>query len=130
MSIFKKKPKLSEEEMKWNLIWDMWTEGAAVSPYAELMSYESEVNNGGHDQYFLNTGNTGDLQKELSILYGILPANLKDNLQKAHDAYLVLEENEDDEESEALLETCDDVFYENEQLVIDILKAYADTLPL
>lgn len=39
---------MMESERKWNLMWDMWVAGNAESPYAELMEYESEVNNGGH----------------------------------------------------------------------------------
>ena len=48
---------MSESERKWNLMWDMWADGDAESPYAELMEYESEVNNGGHSQYFFNVSN-------------------------------------------------------------------------
>ena len=63
----KGKAELSDEQKKWNKMWDLWTEGRADFPYKELMSYQSEVNNGGHDQYFFNTENTDDLQKELSV---------------------------------------------------------------
>ena len=59
----KGKAELSDEQKKWNKMWDLWTEGRADSPYKELMSYQSEVNNGGHDQYFFNTENTDDLRK-------------------------------------------------------------------
>ena len=55
---------VTEEERKCNKIWDLWVEGQADSPYAELMTYQSEINNGGHDQYFNNVENTGDLQKD------------------------------------------------------------------
>ena len=44
---------LTEAEMKVNKMWDLWVEGKADSPAAELMKYQSEINNGGHDQYFL-----------------------------------------------------------------------------
>ena len=40
------------EGQKWDKMLDLWVEGAAESPYAELMTYQAEVNNGGHDQYF------------------------------------------------------------------------------
>lgn len=61
------------------------------SPYAELMTYQSEINNGGHDQYFTNVENTSDLNKEISALEQILSAELKNNLNKAYKAYLILE---------------------------------------
>lgn len=88
----KKKFEITEEQSKLDLLWDLWVEENADSPYAELMTYQSEINNGGHDQYFLNVGNTSDLQKEMSVLESVLPAELKNNLQKAYKAYLMLDE--------------------------------------
>ncbi len=95
MSLFdlfkrKKKVVLSKEELKWNKIWELWTESKVASPYAELMTYQSEINNGGHSQYFTNVQNTGDLPKEMSALEQILSVELKNNLQKAYEAYLIL----------------------------------------
>ena len=129
-SFFKKKEvKLTEEQRKWNKMWELWTEEKADSPYAQLMTYQSEINNGGHDQYFTNVENTADLQNEMSILEKILPVIHKDNLGKAYKAYLVLEERED-ELAEKTLERCDDVFYENEAELNDILEEYAKTIEL
>lgn len=91
----------------------------------ELMTYQSEINNGGHSQYFFNTENTDDLQMNLVNVLSILPKELKDNLENAYKAYMVLEQNEDNEEAEGILEKCDDVFYENEQKIIQILEQYS-----
>ncbi len=55
----KRKSELSREQKKWNKMWDLWAENRADTPYAEVMTYQSEVNNGGHDQYFLNVEQTG-----------------------------------------------------------------------
>ena len=63
----------NDAERKWNLMWDMWVAGEAKSPYAELMEYESEVNNGGHSQYFFNIANCGDLGEEVEKLLRVLP---------------------------------------------------------
>ena len=126
----KKKVELTEEQLKWNKMWELWTEEKVDSPYAELMTYQSEINNGGHDQYFTNVENTGDLQKELSTLETILSAKLKANLKKAYKAYLVLEEKEDDEKAEETLEQCDDVFYENEEEINRLLEEYACKIEL
>ena len=126
----KKEVQLTDEQKKWNKMWELWTEGEADSPYAELMTYQSEVNNGGHDQYFFNVGNTGDLQKEMSALETVLSAKLKNNLQKAYKAYLVLEEKEDDEKAEEIMEQCDDVFYENEEEINHILEEYSAKIEL
>ena len=124
----KSKKELTEKEVRWNKMWDLWVEGEIPSPYNELMSYQSEVNNGGHDQYFLNTGNISDITKEFSALSQILPHKLTENLNEAYRAYLVLEKDEDDEKAEAVLENCDEVFFKNEQEIIDILEKYCETM--
>ena len=116
---------LSIEQKKWNKMWELWADGKVSSPYAQLMAYQSEINNGGHAQYFTNVENVGDLQKDLAELEKILPLNLSENVKKAYESYLILEENEDDEKSEEILEQCDDVFYENEQEINHILEEYS-----
>lgn len=126
----KKKVELTEEQRKWNKMWDLWVEGQADSPFAELMTYQSEINNGGHDQYFTNVENTGDLQKEMIALETVLSSKLKENLKKAYEAYLISEDNEGDEQAEEALEHCDDVFYENEEEINRTLKEYADNVKL
>lgn len=126
----RKKVELTDEQMKWNKMWELWEVGKADSPYAELMTYQSEINNGGHDQYFTNVENTGDLKKEMSVLDALLSSELKENLKKAYDTYLILEENEEDEQAEEVIEQCDDVFYENEEEINHILEEYAAKIEL
>lgn len=128
--IFKKKKiELTEEQLKWNKMWELWTEEKTKSPYTELMTYQSEINNGGHSQYFCNVDNVSDLKKEMSALEEILTPLLRENLQKAYKADLILEEKED-EEAEEILDQCDDVFYENEEQINRILQEYANTLEI
>ena len=126
----KKKVELTEEQLKCNKMWDLWTEEKTKSPYTELMTYQSEINNGGHSQYFCNVDNVSDLKKEMSALEEILTPLLRENLQKAYEAHLILEEKEDDEKAEEILEQCDDVFYENEEQINHILQEYANTLEI
>ncbi len=126
----KKKVELTEEQLKWNKMWELWTEEKVESPYAELMTYQSEINNGGHYQYFSNVENVSDLPKEIFELEKILTPDLKMNLQKAYKAYQVLEENDDDEEAEETLEHCDDVFYDNEEQINLMLQEYANKLEI
>ena len=126
----KKKPELSEEQLKWNKIWDLWAEGKAESPFSELMTYQSEINNGGHDQYFTNLQNTGDLRKEISVLEEVLSPMMLENFKKAYDAYLILEENEDNEEAEETLDECDSVFYKNEGEITRFLEKYSAEIKL
>ena len=90
------------------------------------MKYESEVNNGGHSQYFFNVANCGDLKKEVDAVISMLPEPLKRNLKRGYDAFSS-QENITDDENEELFEECDDVFYEHEQLIIDMIYEAAKT---
>lgn len=131
MSLFRRnKPQLTEEQLKWNAIWELWGAEKAVSPYAEVMTYQSEMNNGGHEQYFEHVISFGNLPYELSVLDQILPVKLRKNLKTAYQAYLKLQQNEDDEKSEDTLERCDDVYFENDEQIDTILKRYADEIIL
>ena len=126
----KKKVELTEEQLKWNKMWELWAEGEAESPYAELMTYQSEINNGGHGQYFCNIENNDDLSKEISALETILSDKLVTNLHKAYKAHLISDENEDDEKAEEVIEQCDDVFFSNEEEINKKLELYANTIQL
>ena len=129
--LFKKKTtKLTEEQEKWNKMWELWAKGQIDSPYAELMTYQSEINNGGHAQYFSNVENTSDLQKAIIALESILSSDLKDNLKKAYEAYLILENDDENEQAEEILEQCDDMFYENEEEINHILEEHAKSIKL
>ena len=129
--LFKRKNRvvLSEEEaLKWNKMWELWVEKRAESPYRELMKYHSEINNGGHCQYFTNVENTSNLPKEMSELEQILPAELWSNVQKAYGAYLMLDEPAESKTADQALDQCDDIFYEKEDEIINLLKSYAAKL--
>ncbi len=121
---------LSEADEKWNRMWDLWADGNIESPYNELMTYQSEVNNGGHHQYFLNTENNGDVRKDIETLCGILPDILKENIQTAFKAYIKLEQDKNIEANEELLEKCDDVFWENEEMINSILESYCKKIEI
>ena len=126
----KKKVELTEEQLKWNKMWELWAAGDVDSPYAELMTYQSEINNGGHGQYFCNVENNDDLSKEISALETILSDKLVANLHNAYKAYLILEENEEDEKAEEIIEQCDDMFFANEEEINKKLESYANTTQL
>ena len=115
---------ISEADEKWNRIWDLWAEGEIESPYNELMTYQSEVNNGGHHQYFLNTENNGDVRKDIDALCTILSSVLTENIQTAFKSYVELEQDKNIEANEEILEKCDDVFYENEEMINGILERF------
>ena len=127
--IFKRKMQLEvpDSEQKWNRMWLLWERGLVKTPYAELLEYESEVNNGGHSQFFFNTANNGSVEEVVGALLGSLPRTLAENLEKAYDAYCS-QEAMCDEETEAVFGDCDDFFYENEQLLLDMLHGYAERM--
>ena len=126
----KKEEELSVEAQKWNKMWDLWVEEEADSPYAELMTYQSEVNNGGHMQFFDNVSNTDDLSKNMEVLYSILEGTLRENIEKAYNAFLAYDENDENDRISEIMDECDDVFYANESEIERILQEYADTIEL
>jgi hypothetical protein len=79
MSIFdifrRKRKELDEDELRWDKMWELWENEEAASPYAEIMTYEAEINNGGHSQYFYNLANSGNLA-EAEELLSLLPEPL------------------------------------------------------
>ena len=125
--LFKKSAPLTPEQ-KLNKLWDMWADGKAPAPYAQLMTYQSEVGNGGHDQYFFNVNESSDVKAEVEALLTILPEPLKDNLQRGYEAYRACPDAEC--ENDEVFSECDDVFYEHESLISALLEAYAETMKL
>lgn len=124
--LFKKtKVELTEEQRRWNKMWDLWTRGNAEPPYAQLMRYYSEVMNGGHGQYFSNIENDGGFEKELPALETVLSEKLVEQLRRAYKAYLAEGGSADE-----ILEQCDDVFYDHEDEISGQLKGYASSMPL
>ncbi len=131
MCIFKKakknieanETKLTEAELKFNKMWDLWAKGEIKSPYADLMTYQSEVNNGGHDQFFLNVASTGHLKAVMKALKRVLPFDIRVPLVEAYNAYKI--NGEDAEENEEFFEHADEVFFEKEEEINKILEDYS-----
>ena len=121
--------KLSIEDLKWNKMWDMWSNGVIESPYAQLMEYLGGVNNGGHYCHFDNVNGNGDLKEYVGALITILPELLKSNVLIAYNTY---SKNPDDlsDEDVKILDNCDSVYYENEELINNILKERASKIEL
>ena len=115
-------------DKQWNKMWDLWSDEQAASPYTELMTYQSEVENGGHEQYFDTVSDVGDVQQEMQVLSGVLPDALVKNLRAAYQAYQRLRENIHDSDAESALQDCDDVFYDDDETINGILEAYAASI--
>lgn len=112
-----------EDAERYNRMWDRWAEGKIGSPFAELMTYQAEVNNGGHSQFFHNVNVRGALKKTVMELNKILPENHKRNLKLAYDTYKRC--GDDYEKSDPILDKCDDFFYENEATINSILESFS-----
>lgn len=112
-------------DKQWNKLWELWSDEQVSSPYAELMTYQNEVENGGHEQYFDTMSDVGDLTQEMQVLSGILPDALVKNLRTAYRAYQRLRENIHDTDATDVLESCDDAFYDDDETINGILEAYA-----
>ena len=118
--VFKKRNTALTTDQKQDKMWDLWAVNKLDLPCAKLMKYESEVNNGGHSQYFFNVANCGDLSVEVEAVLSMLPEPLRENLARGYAAFSEQDDISDDVNDE-LFEECDDVFYEHEQLIIDII---------
>lgn len=124
--IFKRKKPVLTTDQKLDKMWDLWAINKLDLPCAKLMKYESEVNNGGHSQYFFNVANCGNLADDVDAVLSMLPEPLRGNLKRGYDAFTT-QENISDDENDDLFYECDDVFYEHEQLIIDIIYEAAKT---
>ena len=118
--IFKRKKAALTTDQKLDKMWDLWAINKLDLPCAKLMKYESEVNNGGHSQYFYNVANCTDLAVEVEAVLSMLPEPLRENLARGYAAFSAQDDISDDVNDE-LFEECDDVFYKHEQLIIDII---------
>ena len=118
--IFKKKKNAFTTDQKLNKMWELWAEDKLDLPCKKLMTYESEVDNGGHSQYFFNVSNSGNLAEEVTALLSMLPEPLRGNLARGYAAFSEQDDISDDV-NDALFEECDDVFYEHEQRIIDMI---------
>ena len=127
VSVKESETTIPQESKNWDKMWELWENERAESPYQELMTYQAEVNNGGHSQFFLNVDNTGDVDAVVSVLLSVLSGALSRNLEKAYTAYKKYNESNEDKMDD-ILEKCDDVFYENESDVNEILEKYSQTL--
>ena len=73
--IFKRKTKkqnkiveLSQEDLKWNKMWELWVDGEIELPYKELIEYYTGINNGGHHCHLDNVYNNSDLKEYVEQL--------------------------------------------------------------
>lgn len=118
-----KKRDLTKEELLINKMWDLWSEDKLPSPVADLMLYQAEVNNGGHDQFFFNLGNSIDdnaLNKSVTELRSVLTGGLLQNFEAAYAAFNSYDEDED--KAAEIEERCDEYYYDHEDEINILLE--------
>ncbi len=127
--IFKKKEPMTEEQEKMEYLWNLWRLEEVPEPYNILMTYYKEIKKGGHTRFFINIAFCGEVQKAVEKIGTLLPEILYENLKTAYSHYVILI-NEENEETEEKIAECDKVFDENEQLLLDMIQEYANTLEI
>ncbi len=125
--VFKKKEPKTEEQERMEYLWNLWRLEEVPEPYNTLMTYYKEIKKGGHTRFFINIAFCGEVQKAVERIGALLPSVLCENLNTAYSHYVVLI-NEENEETEEKIAECDKVFDENEQLILDMLQEYANSL--
>ena len=120
---------LSKVDLQWNKMMDLWVDEKLESPYLELIEYLNGINGEGHFCHFDNVNDNGDLKEYVTTLMTILPEPLKSNIKLAYKTYKI---NPDDisDENEEILKNCDKIYYENENLVNNILIKRASKIEL
>ncbi|MCM1195180.1 MAG: hypothetical protein NC099_06085 [Corallococcus sp.] len=120
-NFFKKKKRcLTEREIKWNLLWQKYADGALDADYFVLCDYHAGVNGGGHYCFFDNKEQY--LEQYAASLKRLLPTEFFAEFDKAYSAYV------SDADAEKICDEADGYFYKNEQVVTDILQEYANSL--
>lgn len=135
--INKKKTTKNENEFseeKWNKMIDMWSDFELDDPIKDVLTYDAEINNGGHLQFFENCHD--NLDEMLLSLKNTLPSDIYNNLKKAYDIYASSNtniENVDDyveESSKNQFSEYDTYYYNNTDKINEILKNFASTLKI
>ena len=116
----KKKTELTEDQKKWNFLWEKYADGTLEEKYFVLCDYYSGINGGGHNCFFDNKED--DLPKYCELLKQVLPEILFDEFCKAYTAYI------EDTNVEEACEAADSCFYKNEDGLTKILQTYANSL--
>lgn len=123
------------EKDKWSMMWEKWEAGEIESPYNELLTYDNEMQEGGHLQFFLNRALRGEnMFSVMAALRETLPSGHADNLSQAYRQYCLLDIDPDDDGAvmQALeddpLSPFDRYYAEHEEELLDVLEAFAATL--
>ncbi len=128
----KQKVELTQEEKNWNMLWDRYADDALDPRYQILCDYHSGINGGGHYCFFDN--NEQELDEYTEVLQSLLPGkffavyNTACNAYKAEWCHAAVDEDATAIDTNTACDIADEYFYAHEDIVIDLLQAYANEL--
>lgn len=123
---FFKRKKVNKENIKEGFnkeeilkqIWDRWIKNQTQSPLTELLTVVSNLGACGHADFFDFCNENENIANALEVAFPLLPEVIKNNFLKASEYYKSNPEMRDDEE---FLERYDNVFYDNEGLIDEVI---------
>lgn len=123
---FFKRKKVNKENIKEGFnkeeilkqIWDRWIKNQTQSPLTELLTVVSNLGACGHADFFEFCNENENIAKALEVAFPLLPEVIKKNFLKASEYYKSNPEMRDNEE---FLERYDNVFYDNENLLDEVI---------
>ena len=122
---------MQEFEQKWYKMWVLWMNEKMPSPYQEILSYENEVRNGSHLQYF-QYFEKEENYKEADFLFvskSLEGTVLKPIFDTAYKAFIELK-NDENTTAEKKLKDCDIVFSKKRNEIEAYLETIAITVDL
>lgn len=123
-----------DDAEKWNKMIDLWSDYKLDDPIKDVITYDAEVQNGGHLQFFENCQD--EIEELMISLKKQLPEEMYNNLKQAYKLHKEKNlniETVDDYVEEAQLgdfDKFDKFYYDNEKKVNKIMQEYASTLDL
>lgn len=127
---------LTKEQLQWNKVWDKWSNGELETPYKEILDYSSGINGGGHLCFFDNVVSSGNfevLNETIKTLVAVLPEAFIKPLLKVYNSYVKDNAKEEDyvsSKTDRLANKADDVFYNNEESINELIRDYSKTIVL
>ena len=119
----------TELELNWNKMWVLWMNKKMESPYQEILSYETDVRNGSHLEYFNWIKDNENFEKTIDIVSKNLKGTVLETIfNQAYDAYQKIEKSKD--EAEQILSLCDKAFANEEDAIEKYLETIASKIDL
>ena len=124
-NLFKKKekePQILSNKQLLDKLWKDWVKNQTTSPLTEIMTVVSNLGVGGHAYYFDLCAEDQRYMEALNVAIFHLPNIILDNMVLARREY---NSTPKEARGENFLENYDKVFYDNEELLDDLILKIA-----